>query len=236
MQVLEQQIQQSHWWQKACSCPDRHYHATHGIMLTDHLLAVTHLVEQIFTNQSNHFLQEMFLLIEALGLDKRKIRDELVLVALLHDIGKTEDDKSQYVVHPLTKQIVINRHSVVGVKAAKEILDDSPLLSLAEKKRIYWIVEQHDISYGLFREFKKDGLEPDYATWQIINNNIHPVPGAGLLYLLIFKLADIHGHANIEDVIWFYKTVFQHYFKAECIRLPIPKETDIRERQTHEYV
>ena len=40
------------------------------------------------------------------------------------------------------------------------------------------------------------------------------------MYLLIFKLADIHGHTNIGDVIWFYKTVQQNYFASLVFTCP----------------
>jgi hypothetical protein len=218
----------SNWWTKAAICPDRHYDPSSGIMLTDHLLAVYAYLDQIFQFDKHIFLQKIFHLLAYLGLEKEQVYYELGVVALLHDIGKTEDDKSQYVEHPLTNHIVINRHSVVGVKAAIDILQPYEVLNNEQRQRIYWIIEQHDISYGLFREFKKYGTVPSFTTWDIINNNINAKPGAGLIYLLIFKLADIHGHANIEDVIWFYNTVNEHYFHHYNIDLPIPQEKDIR--------
>lgn len=228
MEKIKPIIFASDWWAKAAVYPDRHYPASAGIMLTDHLLAVYSLIDQIFEFDEQQFLQKMFHLLSFLGLDKDQVYYDLGVVALLHDIGKTEDDKSQYVVHPLTKQIVINRHSVVGVRAAIDILQHYPILNNEQRQRIYWIIEQHDISYGLFREFKKHGTVPNFTTWEIINNNIDTKPCAGIMYLLLFKLADIHGHANIEDVIWFYNTVNANYFYHYNIDLPIPQETDIR--------
>ena len=48
------------------------------------------------------------------------------------------------------------------------------------------------------------------------------------MYLLIFKLADIHGHANLGDVVWFYNIAQEHYYSKLNIQLPIPTEKDIR--------
>ena len=61
-----------------------------------------------------------------------------------------------------------------------------------------------------------------------ISNKINLKPSAGLVYLLIFKLADIHGHDNMGDVIWFYNIVKENYFKQLQIELPISEEKDIR--------
>jgi len=47
------------------------------------------------------------------------------------------------------------------------------------------------------------------------------------MYLLLFKLADIHGHHNVHDVIWFYETVQWQYFQPLGLALPIPTEKDI---------
>jgi hypothetical protein len=84
------------------------------------------------------------------------------------------------------------------------------------------------MSYGLFREHQSTRIVPPYSRWTSINNKIHAQPAAGLLYLLIFKLADIHGHANISDVLWFYNAAKETYFKRLGIDLPIPEESDIR--------
>ena len=54
------------------------------------------------------------------------------------------------------------------------------------------------------------------------------MPAAGLLYLLVFKLADIHGHDNIADVLWFYHAAKENYFTQLHIELPVPDESDIR--------
>lgn len=223
-----EKIQNSVWWRKATQCFDRHYDESDGIMLTDHLIAVTENVKELFNQPHNLFLHNMFELSQMLKLNIEKVKEELLIIAMLHDIGKIEDDKSLYVDHPLNGELVLYRHPVASVNAAIDILGNEPSLSNDEKLRIYWTIEQHDISYGLFREYIKKAHVPSFQTWKYINNNISTIPGAGLLYLLLFKLADIHGHANIADVIWFYSTVKENYYNPLGIKLPVPLEKDIR--------
>lgn len=219
---------QSEWWSKAACCVDSHYSNASGIMLVDHLLAVTENVDLFFNSPFFGFHAEMLTALESLNLDKEQVRNELRVISLLHDIGKVEDDKMLYIIHPLDNELVLKRHTVVSVYAAMDIFGNDPHLDEAEKSRIYWAIEQHDISYGLYKQFLSTGYSPDFHTWETLNNKIFPEKGAGLMYLLIFKLADIHGHANVGDVIWFYKTVRDRYFSPLGLYLPIPVEEDMR--------
>ena len=225
---IHHKILRSSWWHRATQCVDSHYSNTCGVMLVDHLLAVYENVDSIFNGSQNKFLQELFGFVELLGLDKTKIHNELKLVALLHDIGKTEDDKTVSVPHPLFGYSTIKRHSVVGVYAAMEILGTEHSLSAEEKSKIFAVIEEHDVSFGLFKEYKSTGNLPSRQRWHELNSKISHQHGAGLIYLLIFKLADIHGHANIEDVTWFYQNANETYFREFGLELPIPHESDIR--------
>jgi hypothetical protein len=228
LQAIETKIRQSYWWQQAAVMADRHESNTSDVMLIHHLEAVYDNVELIFQQPAAGFYGDLFQLLQQLQLNKDEVRDELKLIALLHDIGKTAEDKSLVIPHPLTGKPAHKRHGLVGLMAAMEILG-TDLDHLPEKKnRIYRTVELHDIFYGLFREYQAADMIPTCERWTYINNKIHQQPAAGLLYLLIFKLADIHGHANISDVLWFYQTVKQHYFDILNIDLPIPGEGDIR--------
>jgi hypothetical protein len=227
-QHLERKIRQSHWWAQAATTVDNHYSDKSGIMLTYHLLAVYDNVEAIFNKPASGFYGEMFNLLRLLKLNKDEVRDELKIIALLHDIGKPLEDKSLVIAHPLTGKPAHMRHGVVALMAAMEIIGSDLELMPEKRMRIYRTVELHDMSYGLFREYLHSGDIPQNERWDYINNKIHTETGAGLVYLLLFKLADIHGHANIDDVTWFYNTVREHYFKNISIDLPVPTEEDIR--------
>lgn len=226
--ALTDLIFQSPWWTRATRCVDSHYSNTSGIMLADHLSAVTANLERLFRAPHTPFLAELFAFVKSMGLDKDQVELELRIVSLLHDIGKTEDDKSKMVAHPLYGYPTIKRHSIVGVHAALEILRPTPLLSDEEKAIIYSVIEEHDVSYGLFREYQPAGSLPPYEIWRHLNDRIRPREGVGLLYLLLFKLADIHGHGNVEDVIWFFTAVKATYFGRLGLSLPVPEESDIR--------
>lgn len=227
-QHLETRIRQSSWWATAANTVDNHHSNSSGVMITHHLHAVYKNVDAIFKKAEVGFYGKMFDLLPQLQLNKEEVRDELKIVALLHDIGKPKEDRSQVIPHPLTGRAAHKRHGLVGLMAAMEIIG-ADLNDLPEKRnRIYRTVELHDISYGLFREYRATGDVPANERWDYINNKINPVTGAGLLYLLLFKLADIHGHANIGDVTWFYHTVKENYFNLVDLDLPIPTEADIR--------
>ncbi len=219
---------QSDWWATASHMLDSHHSNTSGIMLTDHLSAVYDNIEAIFNQPASGFYGKIFALLAQLQLGKEEVKEELKIVALLHDIGKPQEDKTLVIPHPLTGKPAHKRHGLVGLMAAIEIIG-TDLAHLPERRnRIYRTVELHDMSYGLFREFNITGDIPPNERWDYINNKIHTITGGGLLYLLIFKLADIHGHANIGDVTWFYRTVKEHYFNQLHLDLPIPTEKDIR--------
>lgn len=225
---LEHKIRQSHWWSKAAATIDSHYSNTSGVMLTHHLEAVYENVELIFKQPETGFIGELFELLRCLKLHKEQVLQELKIVALLHDIGKTEQDKSQVIPHPITGKSAHLRHGIVGLMAAMEIIGEDLIPFPQQQTSIYRSVELHDVSYGLYREFLQKGSMPTTEQLIKINHKIHPASGAGLLYLLIFKLADIHGHANVGDVIWFYNIAQHRYFNSLNIQLPIPTEKDIR--------
>jgi len=225
---LESKIKLSNWWKTAVKTIDSHYTNENGIMLSHHLEAVYENVENIFNLPEIGFYKELFDLLYKMKLNKESIKNHLKIVALLHDIGKIAEDKNMVIPHPLTGKPAHKRHGLVGLMAAKEIIGHDLEKSEQDKLIIYRTVELHDISFGLFREYRNTGEIPKSDKLSYIANKIHPIPGAGILYLLLFKLADIHGHHSIEDVIWFYKVAATNYFKEFNIQLPIPTESDIR--------
>ncbi len=187
--VLEEKIRLSNWWSMAGSMPDSHYHKNSGIMLTDHLEAVYDNVEDIFSRPETGFYGRLFDLLRNMKMNKARVKDELKIVSLLHDIGKTKEDKTQVIPHPLTGKPAHLRHGIVGLMATMEIIGADLIPFPQQQKNIYRTVELHDISYGLFREFNVTGNIPQKDKLHYIGNKIHEIPSIGLLYLLIFKLA-----------------------------------------------
>ena len=228
LQQVENKIRSSDWWLKAATTVDSHYCNSSGVMLTHHLLSVHENMANLFQQPEEGFYGNLFALVRHLQLDKQELEKELKVVALLHDIGKTSEDKSLVIPHPLTGKPAHKRHGLVSLMAAMEILATEFPVTPAKRNRIYRTIELHDMSYGLFREHRDTSTTPSFEQWAKINTKIHPLPGAGLLYLLLFKLADTHGHDNISDVLWFYQSVKVGYFDILEITLPIPTETDIR--------
>jgi hypothetical protein len=226
--ILLDKIMHSSWWLRATQCVDSHYSNIDGVMLSDHLLAVTENIDKIFNYHYTPFLTKLFAALPALNIDPGQLCAELKVVSMLHDIGKVEYDKSKLILHPIHGHYTIKRHSIVSLYAALDILEGEDLLSDPIKKRIYSVIEEHDVSYGLFCEWIRTGKLPGYDRWKELNNKIDESLGVGLMYLLFFKLADTHGHWNITDVIWFYKQVNGNYFNRLGIDLPIPTENDIR--------
>lgn len=226
--IILDNIRQTDWWTKATKYKDRHYDASSGVMLSDHLNSVSASIDTIFNDTESQFISELFSLFNFLNLNNEKVKQELQIVALLHDIGKTEDDKTQKIQHPLKNEMVSKRHPVIGVQAAIEVLGSDTSLSDTDKAKIYALVDEHDTPYGLFRQFEKTGVVPEFKSWRKLNNKIDEKDGVGLLYLLIFKLADIDGHESVEDVIWFFKTAQEKYFNQLGLQLPIPNESDVR--------
>jgi hypothetical protein len=225
--MVGEKIRQSDWWTKATAYHDRHYEVSDGIMLSDHLNAVAQCIEKIF-DSNTPFHSSLLAVVDKFGLDRQQVKHELEIVALLHDIGKTEDDKKLQVEHPLKKVMVPKRHPIVGMLAAIELLNDDPLLTETGKLRIYHLVEEHDSPYAFYRQFETTGTIPKFKSWKKLNDKIDEREGVGLLYLLIFKLADIDGHEKVEDVMWFFRKAKKNYYNELDIELPVPEEGDIR--------
>lgn len=226
--TLLETIRQSTWWKKAEIYNDRHHDPSTGIMLSDHLNAVAAAIDSIFDDPNDPFLSALFSIFDQLGLDKEKTRYELQVVSLLHDIGKPEEEKAAMMEHPLNKELVSSRHPVLGVQAAMEILTMDLTFSDTEKARIYHLVNEHDTPFSMYRQFQKNNIKPAFKTLKKLNDKIDAEAGAGLLYLLIFKLADIDGHKTVDDVTWFFTVAKQNYYDKIGLDLPVPGESDIR--------
>lgn len=225
--AYEQKVRASDWWELAARTADSHDHSQSHITLVHHLEAVHQNIHRLFEDYDRPFWHQILDLLPRLRIKSDMLKAELSLVALLHDIGKTKEDKSLVIPHPLTGKSAHMRHGVVSLMATMEILGKDLEAYPEVQKRIYRTVELHDMSYGLYREFTQTGEKPTGAKWTYIDRKVHALSGAGLMYLLIFKLADTHGHINLQDVRWFYETVNEHYFQPKGLQLPVPTVADL---------
>lgn len=223
----EQKVRTSDWWHWAAQMPDSHYTHQQEVRLTHHLEAVHQHVQALFERYDRPFWSQLKSLLPRLRIKPEVLKAELSLVALLHDIGKTKEDKTLVIPHPLTGKAAHMRHGVVSLMATMEILGKDLEAHPEVRQRIYRTVELHDMSYGLYRDFKRSGQKPTESKWAYIDQKVHTLSGAGLMYLLIFKLADTHGHAQLHDVSWFFETVREHYFEPKGLHLPVPTEADL---------
>ena len=157
--------------------------------------------------------------------DPSDVAELLEPVALLHDIGKTKDDKETEGEHPITGKAVKMRHPIMGVIAAMEILPND----LAGRDTILALIEEHDTPYSWYRQFRKTGQVPKRKSWARLDRKIDPQEdGTGLVLLSVFKLADIDGHENVEDVPWFMEQAHAHYLREKGKWLPVPERDVIQ--------
>ena len=140
-----EKIYTSTWWENAKQYPDRHYDKDSWIMLSDHLQKVAENLSICFDEKPyNDFYSNLYIFLEWYNINTDEIKEVLLIVALLHDIWKTVDDKTIEVEHPLSKKKVKKRHNVVWIEAAIQILDDSKKLSKKNKEIIYNLIDDHD--------------------------------------------------------------------------------------------
>ncbi len=231
-EAVIQAIRWSTWWETASSTPDRHYAPSEGVALADHLSAVHRNVETILREPpQGEYLEVLHAALAALGLDLEFLRNILVPVALLHDIGKPSEDKAAEIPHPLTGKSVKKRHPIVGVMAAQEIIpEDWP-----NRHEIMALVEEHDTPYAWYVQHQRTSQTPGPKSWAKLDRNIHPTSdgdptsdGRGVVMLALFKLADIDGHTNVDDVPWFFTEANRNYLESTGKWLPVPSADVVR--------
>ncbi len=217
---IETEIKNSDWWRMAREMPDRHYDPSENIYLADHLEAVARNLR--FLQPSARLHEYFAMLRETLayaGFDLSVIANILTPAALLHDIGKTGEDKAAQGEHPLTGKPVKMRHPIVSVTAALELLPDT----LTGRDTILALIEEHDTPYSWYMQFRKTAQVPKRKSWARLDRKIDSrADGTGLVLLSIFKLADIDGHANLEDVSWFIELADNCYLREKGKWLPVP--------------
>ncbi len=217
---IESVIKTSRWWRDAEEMPDRHYDQASGISLADHLEAVRRNLRVLGPYEGRHiYFERLQESLETNGVDLAWAHALLVPVALLHDIGKTKEDRKAEGLHPLTKKTVRMSHPMLGLNAALELLPDD----LSGRETMLALIEEHDTPYSWYRQFQKTQEIAGPAAWARLDRRIDPhEDGTGLLLLSIFKIADIDGHEDVADVSWFIEKADEHYLHAKGKNLPIP--------------
>jgi len=206
--------------------PDRHYDVSENVSLADHLDAVHGNLGFLKGLSGYHsYYGDLVGAIRALGQTAEQLLELLGPVALLHDIGKVSEDKEAKGDHPITGKPVKLRHPIVGLQAAIEILPaDLPNLD-----SIFALVEEHDTPFSWYMNFVKSGQAPKRKSWAKLDRSIDPSEnGSGILALAVFKLADIDGHENVDDVVWFFEQANTVYLSEKGKWLPVPSEEAIR--------
>lgn len=219
-------IRTSDWWRLAQQVPDRHYDISKKVFLADHLERVrANLCFLDPAADGGSYPAQFRAAMVSAGMDPADARRLLEPVALLHDLGKVREDKEAEGAHPLTGKKVRMRHPVVGVIAALEILPSS----LKGRERVLALVEEHDTPYSWYKQFERSGQVPKEKSWARLDRAIADrEDGTGIILLCAFKLADIDGHAEVDDVIWFIDQANQCYLRQKGKWLPIPETQDVR--------
>ena len=154
---LVEAIRSSSWWETASRTPDRHYAPSDGVSLADHLSAVRSNVEVILrVPPQEEYAKALHAALAAFDLGTEPLRNILVPVALLHDIGKAIEDETAEMPHPLTGEPVKKRHPMVAVMAAQEIVpQDWP-----NRHEIMALIEEHDTPYAWYVQHQRTGQAP----------------------------------------------------------------------------
>ena len=224
---VEEQIKQSDWWRDAEKTPDRHYEESEGVMLADHLVSVQGNLHQLLNPDGiDGYFDELRQALTGMGLDLAVVEKLLSPVALLHDIGKPREDKGAKIEHPLTRKETRKRHPVVGLIAAMEILPDEH----PEKDKVLALIDAHDTPFSWYMQAQKTGQIPNPKSWAKLDRKIDPrEDGTGMVLLALFKLADIDGHVNVEDVCWFLEQANSNYLNQKGKWIPVPTLEDIKQ-------
>jgi hypothetical protein len=222
----EELIRKSQWWLEAQRTPDRHYAESEGVTLADHLPRVhRNLLLMLSPEVSGGYFAELRQALANDGFDLGSLLAILEPVTLLHDIGKLKEDKIAEGEHPLTHKAVKMRHPIVSLIAALEILPES----LEHRNTILTMVEEHDTPLSWYMQFHRSGQIPHRKSWAQLDRRIEPREDcSGLVLLSIFKLADVDGHENVEDVRWFIEQANLNLLRVKGKWVPMPDQITIQ--------
>ncbi len=198
---------------------DRHALAKAGATVADHLLAVRRMVELLLSAEAvDPYVSELRRRLDRAGVPATLAAD-LRVVALLHDVGKPRENKQETFLHPLTGKRVPRRHPAVGAGAALELIPETH----ARKALIAALVAKHGTGWSWYRQWASSGQLPSPKAWRRLDRAL-PADreGLGVLHLVVFKLADVDGHANLEDVPWFVRQANEGLLDDLGLSLPVP--------------
>jgi hypothetical protein len=219
-------IRHSEWWRRAQQTPDRHYEPTSGVSLAGHLEAVLrNLRSLLFPAAEQDYASALSQVLIGYGFDLTEVWEVLAPVALLHDIGKLDEDKELDIRHPLTGKTVEKRHPIAGVCAALAVLPEG----LMFRARILALIEDHDTPYSWYTQYLRTGQVPGRKAWARLDRGIDPQEdGTGIILLSLFKIADTDGHEDMADVPWFIEQANTHYLREKGKWLPVPDVEDVK--------
>ena len=165
-------------------------------------------------------------LLAGFGLSPHDAFGILEPVALLHDIGKPVEDKNAEVPHPLTGKTVALRHPIVGVNAGIELIPEDTI----RRAEILALIAEHDTPYGWYVQAQRTGQVPSRKSWGRLDAKITGErDGLGIFLLALFKLADIDGHEEVDDVVWFFANANEVYMDPMGRTLPVPSKAEVRQ-------
>lgn len=217
---FEAVVRQSKWWRLAAATPDRHGDASSGVSLADHLDAVLENLRRLLISElAGDFVLQVQQRLDAIGIDRQRAFQTLMPVALLHDLGKLTEDKLTTIPHPLSGKPAPKRHPVASVLVAMELLPPS----MENRECMLALIDEHATPFSWYAQFRHGGRAPGPAAWARLDHKIDPRgDGSGLLLLALFKMADIAGHENLDDVSWFVGRANEGYLASRGKELPVP--------------
>ena len=102
IKIIESDIMSFAQRQRASKTHDRHFSESEDVVLTDHLIQVKETCINLLSKLDSDFQLELHIAIENSGLSLDCLKSILIPVALLHDIGKVEDNKALEIIHPVS--------------------------------------------------------------------------------------------------------------------------------------
>ncbi len=114
---------------------------------------------------------------------------------------------------------VARRHPVVGAGAALELIPETH----SRRSLIAALVSKHGTGWSWYRQWASSGQIPSAKAWRRLDRSVSAgEEGLGVVHLVLFKLADVDGHADLSDVPWFVRQANQGLLDELGRSLPVP--------------